>query len=360
MTKLYYLFRPRHVFGWSLLFFIFNLHTHAQTISISGQITDGQTPISGASIIIKHTVKGTISDFDGRFELYAEKTDTLQISYLGYKTQELLVGGKRTIDVVLQEDATALGEVVINAGYYNTTERTKTGSIARLTAKEIEEQPVINPLAAMEGHMTGVDIVQTSGVPGSGFDVRIRGQNSIMGGNAPLYIVDGVPFNEQTLGSRSSSGTIIPGGNISSLNAINPASIESIEVLKDADATAIYGSRGANGVVLITTKKGSKGKTRFNVNASTGIANITTKLNLLNTEQYLDMRREAFANDGITNYPANAYDINSTWDQNRYTDWQELLIGNNALINNLQTSISGGGQTTQFLLSGMAQKETTV
>src|SRR5690606_21796448 len=147
------------------------------------------------------------------------------------------------------------GEVVINAGYYNTTEKAKTGSIARITAKEIETQPVSHPLAAMQGRMTGVDIVQTSGVPGSGFDVRIRGQNSIMGGNAPLYIVDGVPFDGQTLGSSNSSVTVIPLGNISPLNAINPASIESIEVLKDADATAIYGSRGSNGVVLITTKK---------------------------------------------------------------------------------------------------------
>src|SRR5690554_1934385 len=223
MTKFYYLFRPRHVFGWSLLFFIFNLHTHAQTVSISGQITDGQTPISGASILVKNTVQGTVSDFDGRFELYAEKTDTLLISYLGYKPMELAVGNQRTVDVVLQEDATALGEVVINAGYYNTTEKAKTGSIARITAKEIETQPVSNPLAAMQGRMTGVDIVQTSGVPGSGFDVRIRGQNSIMGGNAPLYIVDGVPFDGQTLGSSNSSVTVIPLGNISPLNAINPA-----------------------------------------------------------------------------------------------------------------------------------------
>src|SRR5690606_34676364 len=275
MTKFYSLFRPRHAFGWSLLFFIFNLHTHAQTISISGQITDGQTPISGASILVKNTVQGTVSDFDGRFELYAEKTDTLLISYLGYKPMELAIGNRRTIDVVLQEDATALREVTINAGYYNTTERTKTGNIARLTAKEIEGQPIINPLAAMAGRMTGVDIDQTSGVPGSGFEVRTRGQNSIMGGDASLSIVDGVPFDGQTLGSSNSSFTIIPLGNISPLNAINPDSIESIEVLKDADATAIYGSRGANGVVLITTKKGNQGKTKLTITSRTGVGSIT-------------------------------------------------------------------------------------
>src|SRR5690606_12968080 len=131
--------------------------------------------------------------------------------------------------------------------------------------KEIVGQPIINPLAAMEWCMTGVDIGQTSGVLGCGIEVRIRGQNSIMGGNAPLYIVDGVPFDGQTLGSSNSSVTIIPLGNISPLNAINPDSIESIEVLKDADATAIYGSRGANGVVLITTKKGNQGKTKLTI-----------------------------------------------------------------------------------------------
>lgn len=360
MTKTHYLYRPRHVFGCCLMFFIFYLHTEAQNLPIRGQITDGLAPISGASILIKHAVKGTVTDFDGQFELDAKKTDTLLISYLGYKTTELVVGNQRIINVVLKEDATSLGEVVINAGYYNTTERTKTGSIARLTAKEIEEQPVINPLAAMEGRMTGVDIVQTSGVPGSGFDVRIRGQNSIMGGNAPLYIVDGVPYDGQTLGSRNSSGTIIPGGNISPLSSINPASIESIEVLKDADATAIYGSRGANGVVLITTKKGKEGKTELTVSSRTGVGSITQNRDLMNTEQYLEMRREAFSNDGIATYPVNAYDVNGTWDENRYTDWQEELVGGTTNTRQLMATLSGGSENTQFLLSGMYQNETTV
>src|SRR5690606_32924282 len=132
------------------------------------------------------------------------------------------------------EDATSLREVVINAGYYSTTDRERTGSISRVTADEIEKQPVNNPLEALQGRMTGVQITQNSGSPGGGFEVRIRGQNSIMAGNAPLYIIDGVPFDSQSLGSSSSSVSIIPEGNISPLNAINPATIESIEVLKDA------------------------------------------------------------------------------------------------------------------------------
>src|SRR5690606_35593058 len=143
------------------------------------------------------------------------------------------------------------------------------------------------------------------------------------------------------------------------LNAINPENIASIGVLKDADATAIYGSRCANGVILITTKKGIQGKTRFTINGHAGIATIAHKMDLLNTEQYLEMRREAYRKDGITEHPANAYDVNGTWDQNRYTDWQEELIGKTARLRKLHSSISGGSEQTQFLLSGMLQEETT-
>lgn len=332
-----------------------------QQNEISGTITDDKgVPIAGATILVKGTNRGTVSNFDGKYSIIAKPTDTLQISYLGYTTVTLPINNRISIDVILQEDATALGEVQINAGYYTTTDRERTGSIARITAKDIEKQPVNNPLAAMQGRMTGVDIVQTSGVPGSGFEVKIRGQNSIMAGNHPLYIIDGMPYNPISLGSSSSSIAILPNSNISPLNAINPTTIESIEVLKDADATAIYGSRGANGVVLITTKKGKKGKTKIVIDSRTGISNITKKRELLNTQQYLEMRREAFTNDRITVYPANAYDINGTWEQARYTDWQKLLIGGTANESQLQASVSGGGENTQMLLTGMYQNETTV
>src|SRR5690606_33680992 len=231
MTKTYYLFRIRSVFGCCLMFFFFYYVAPAQNHLISGQITDGQAPISGASIIIKHTIKGTVSDFDGHYELDAQTTDTLQISYLGYKTQELVVGNQRTIDVVLQEDATALGEVVINAGYYTVKDKERTGSIAKVTAKEIEKQPVSNPLAAMQGRMSGVHITQTTGVPGGGFTVQIRGRNSLREeGNAPLYIVDGIPFGTENLGSTLISAGILTGHGINPLNSLNPADIERIEV----------------------------------------------------------------------------------------------------------------------------------
>ncbi len=284
----------------------------------------------------------------------------LSFSFIGYKTQEVRVEGRTQIDIQLQEDVTTIAEVIINAGYYSVKDRERTGSIVKITAKEIGSQPVTNPLEALQGRITGVDIEQKTGTPGGGFELKIRGRNSIASGNESLYIIDGVPYDIGTLGSKSISGTILPGGNISPLNTFDPSSIESIEILKDADATAIYGSRGANGVVLITTKKGIAGKTSLNIEASGTVVSITRMPDLLNTEQYLQMRQEAYENDGYTQYPATAYDVNGTWDQTRYTDWQKVLIGGTARNNTVKASISGGNEQTRFNTGGSFMKETTV
>lgn len=327
--------------------------------TISGTITDADGPLSGVNVLVKNSARGSISGLEGRYSVTATASDTLVFTHVGYKTQEVAVGNIPIINVVMEVDAQALDAVVINAGYYKVSDREKTGSITRVTAAEIENQPVSNPLAAMQGRMAGVNIVQTTGVPGGGFSVRIRGRNSIRAdGSEPLYIVDGVPYPSRSLGSNQIS--TVMGQAQSPLNGINPTDIESIEVLKDADATAIYGSRGANGVVLITTKKGKIGKTSLHINSSTGVGNITRTLDLLNTPQYLQMRREAFANDGFTEYPANAYDINGTWDPTRYTDWQEVLLGNTVYYNTIEASFTGGSSNNQFLLKGSHRKETTV
>jgi TonB-linked SusC/RagA family outer membrane protein len=327
---------------------------------ISGIVTDANGPLGGVNIIVKNTSRGTQSDLDGHYEIATKSSDTLVFSYLGYKAQEVAVGSGSILNVTMQPDATALDAVVINAGYYKVSDREKTGSISRITAKEIENQPVQNPLAAMQGRMPGIHITQNSGVPGSGFEVRIRGKNSIAAGNNPLYVVDGVPYNINTLGATTVASSIIALSDVNPLNSLDPNNIESIEVLKDADATAIYGSRGANGVVLITTKSGKNGDTKLTVRALSGLASITRKLDLLDTEQYLAMRREAFANDGYTEYPVTAYDLNGTWQTNRYTDWQEELIGGTAYTNNVQATLTGGNAQTSFLLSGGYYKETTV
>lgn len=263
-----------------------------------------------------------------------------------------------------QGEPQKIGEIVLNGGYYKVKDRERTGSISKVAAKDIENQPVTNVLSAIQGRMSGVNITQGSGVPGGGYDIQIRGRNSLrsitnsdIDGNQPLYVVDGLPIG----GKMTSlySGVALPGANINPLSSINPGDIESIEILKDADATAIYGSRGANGVVLITTKKGKSGKLGLNLNTSYALSTTLSKLRLMDTQQYLAMRRSAFANDGITQYPATAYDVNETWDQKRYTDWPQKLIGNTAATSNTQLSLIGGNQTTTFLISLGHNEQTT-
>ena len=331
-----------------------------QPSKISGTITDDVGPLPGVTIAVKGRSTTAISDYNGHYTITASPTDILVFSFMGFKTVEIVLSSQKIVNIQLKEDATALREVLVNAGYYSVKEKERTGSIVKLKAADIEKQPVSNPLAAMQGRMAGVKIRQATGTAGGAFSIQIRGINSIRAdGNAPLYIVDGVPFSSQSLGDIQLSSGILA-GTLSPLNNINPADIESIEILKDADATAIYGSRGANGVVLITTKKGREGKTKFSFNSYSGVGNVTQTMNVMNTTQYLTMRREAYANDGITSFPANAYDVNGTWDQTRNTNWAKEFIGGTALFNNAQASLSGGNSSTQFLVSGTYRKETTV
>lgn len=330
-----------------------------QQHQITGTVSDGTNPLPGVTIAVKSKKSSAvISDYSGQFSIAAETSDTLVVSYIGFKTMMVPIQGRSVVNVILSYDTTTLKEVRINAGYYSVKESERTGNIARITSKDIENQPVTNVLATMQGRMAGVSITQNTGVPGGSFDIKIRGQNSLRSdANAPLYIIDGVPYSSAPIGSNFTA-TAFPGG-ISPLNNINPDSIESIEVLKDADATSIYGSRGANGVVLITTKKGKAGKTKYTISASTGAGTVTKFMKLMNTEEYLSMRKQAFINDGVQYNPWD-YDVNGTWDQNRYTNWQKELIGNTSQITDLQGSISGGSENTQFLLSGSYHTESTV
>ena len=332
-----------------------------QQHQVQGTITDGANPLPGVTIAIKGKRNTTtISDFNGQYTLAVTGTDTLTVFFMGFKTALVPINGRKLVNIQLQEDITSLQEVRVNTGYYSVKESERTGSIAKITAAAIEKQPVINPLAAMQGRMAGVNITQETGAPGGGFSVQIRGINSIRKeGNEPLYVVNGVPYASQSLGNSTTAIGILP-NSLSPLNNINPADIESIEVLKDADATAIYGSRGANGVVLITTKKGKEGKSRFTFQTYSTVGTVGNRRTILNTPQYLALRREAFANDGITQYPESAYDVNGTWDQNRQTNWQKELIGGTSYGNNAQASVSGGSATTQYMLGGTYHKETTV
>jgi TonB-linked SusC/RagA family outer membrane protein len=348
---------------WVLLLLLFsNYKVYAQEHSVlSGVVkTADGTPMEGVTVWQKETDNGTQTNELGFYTLEISKKADVTFEYIGYKTQSIIVTGK-VLNVTLVADDDTLEELVINAGYYSVKDKERTGSISKITAKEIGQQPVANPLAAMQGRMAGVNITQSSGTPGGGFDIQIRGRNSLRTeGNAPLYIVDGVPYPSQSMSQSEISAGVMPLGNVSPLNSINPGDIESIEVLKDADATSIYGSRGSNGVVLITTKKGKAGKVNVTLNTYTSVGTVGNFMKLHNTEEYLQLRRAAFANDGITEYPANAYDVNGTWDQNRYTDWQRLLMGGKAVTRDIQFSLSGGSEQTRFLLSGSRRNEGTV
>lgn len=336
-----------------------NLNTHTdQDEIITGTVSDLGGPIPGVLVQVKGTRISTLTDQNGYYSIMAAAGDTLTFTYSGYETIEVEVGIDPIIDVELYETV-ALEEAVINAGYYQVKDRERTGSISRITAEEIENQPVGNVLAAIQGRMPGVNIIQNSGTPGGGFEVQIRGINSLRReGNYPLYIIDGVPVNASTpsfFGSRA-----LPYAEINPLNSINPNDIESIEVLKDADATAIYGSRGANGVILINTKKAKSDRTNFSFQSSYSISQLGKKMKMMNTDQYIEMRKYAFQNDGISEYPANAFDINGAWNSDRYTNWQDQLLGKTAAGLNLQFTLSGGKDKTHYLLSGSHSEQQTV
>jgi TonB-linked SusC/RagA family outer membrane protein len=333
----------------------------AQTIKITGVITDqqGQT-LSNATIqIVNQNIK-TKSNIDGTFTINSPiHSGKLKVSYLGYHDKEILFSSSslNRFKITLEAINDILKEIEINAGYYKVKDVERTGTITRISAETIGKQPINNPLQALQGRVAGMEIVQTTGVPGGGFNVRIRGQNSIINGNEPLYILNGIPVPSSSLSSSSINFSIIP--NASPLSSINPADIESIEVLKDADATAIYGSRGANGVVLITTKRGQSGALKIDMNYNQGVGKVTRTIDFLNTAQYVAMRNEAFKNDNLTP-GASDYDVNGTWDQNRNTDWQKELIGGTANTSNANLSLSGGSEMTTFLLSGSYFRESTV
>ena len=342
-----------------------------QHIKVNGTVKDqAGLPVPGATVLIKGTSKGVATDLDGHYGITVPVGSTLVFSSLGFETQEVVVGQISEINITLKEAVSELDAVTINAGYYKTSKRTATGSIAKVTAKDIEKQPVTNPMAAISGRMPGVYIQQTTGVPGGDFKIEIRGRNSLrLDGNEPLYIVDGMPFSTERVSAQTTGAQLLGDGGVRPLTSINSADIESIEILKDSDATAIYGSRGANGVVLITTKKGKAGKTKIDVNYYSGYANVHQQ-KLLNTEQYLAMRREAFANDNLIpssdpgdtngqNGKGYAPDL-TIWDQNRYTDWQKVFIGKTAITNSFQASVSGGTEQTQFLMSAGYYNEGSV
>lgn len=334
-----------------------NLIAEPKQDNLRGRVTDSAgTPLIGVTVRINETNQTTVTNGDGYFEFTQVADDaTFTFSFVGFQSKVVSIHNLKS-PVVLAYYNAELTEVEVNAGYWKVNDKLRTGNISRVDGETIRQQPVIDPMLGLAGRVPGLQVTQSSGIPGAYSTVRIRGVNSISNGIDPLYLVDGIPFTSNFLTSSSFGSA----AQLSPFSLINAEEIESVEILKDADATAIYGSRGANGVILISTKKGQSSQTTINFHAYSGAGKVTRMLNLLNTQQYIEMRREAFVNDGITTIPANQYDINGTWNQDRYTNWQEEILGNTARISNIQLQLSGGNRLTQFSAGGGWMKENSV
>lgn len=313
---------------------------HGQARLVNGTVisSSDKEPVLGANIQLKGTAQGTITDLDGKFSIQVPGNDAvLIISYFGYLSQEITVGNQSSIAVTLEEDVKQLNEIVV-VGYGEQDRKTLTSSISSVQAEDIANLPISSPDQMLQGRASGVLISANSGTPGGGMFVRVRGTTSINAGNDPLYVVDGIPI---VSGNQSAIG--LGGETANSMADINPADIESMEVLKDASATAIYGARAANGVVLITTKRGKSQKAKVSIGAYHGVQSAWREPDLVTGPQYEMLRNEAAENNGgspIYSDPTNA--INT-----RYADY----VFQDAPITNFDVSVTGGGDQMRYLVS---------
>ncbi len=338
-----------------------------EQVRLTGTVRDKNgAPLQAAAVIVKGTTTGASTDAEGKFVLYCPAdSKVLEVSILGMKSQDIVISGRTAFEIFLEEEAMDIDEVQVIA-YGTTTKRLNTGTVATVKTKEIVSHPVTNVLQALQGQVAGVSFTQSASGVGSPIDIIIRGQNSFSSGTNPMIIVDGVVVNSDPGGliagedaSYTTGGSNYLMNGVSPLNFINPNDIESIDILKDADATSIYGSRASNGVILITTKKATLGETKFSVNASTGISTPTGMIKRMGTADYLQMRQDAFAMGNATaTSPINpitpddfyAPDL-TIWDQTAYTDWNDYVFGNPAPVYNLDAQMTGGNKLFNFLAS---------
>lgn len=295
---------------------------------ITGTVTDSTTgkPLAGVTIQVKDNTQGTVTDANGHFSLDVPNDAVLVVSYVGYNKKEISVNGRASINISLGVTATGLNQLVV-VGYGTQKKSDLTGSIAQISNKELEAVPVYNIGEALQGRASGVRVTNNSGAPGSRVQIRVRGGNSMIGSNDPLYVVDGFP---------------ITGG----INFLNPADIESIDILKDASATAIYGARGANGVVMITTKRGSKGQNNtVSINSYYGIQETAKRFDLLDPKQYAIVANEWLKNNGEQPY----FNVDEV--KNQGTDWQGAIF-RTAPVQNHTLTFSGSSAKTNYSLSG--------
>lgn len=333
-----------------LSIFVWNTTMSAQnSIAISGTVEDEMGPLPGVSVSIKGTATGTLTDLDGRFSINVpdEKTN-LSFSFVGYVTQDVAVGSTRDFKIVMKTDDYSLEEVVV-VGYGTMRKKDLTGATASISGSKIKEIPVTTAAQAITGKVAGVNVVTQSGAPGADINITIRGGTSITQGTEPLYIVDGFQMEN-------------------GLRNIDINDIESIDVMKDASSTAIYGARGANGVILITTKSGKSGKTQINYNAYLSFEKLGKKLDMLSVEDYVKYQYEfqtlggkeqkwidmfqTGADISDPSFYSGAYDYIAGEYRNRAgIDWQDLMFGDTGVMQNHNLSVTGGTDKTKFMLS---------
>ncbi len=296
--------------------------------SVKGIVTDGTEPLIGVTVQIEGSSIGTATDMDGSFTLNVpDKSAIMVISYLGYVTQRITIGKENTYNVVMKENNKLLDEVVV-VGYNTVKKRDLTTSVASVSTDDISERPITSAAQAIQGKAAGVQVVQPSGKPGAGLSIRVRGATSVNASNEPLYVVDGMPSDD--------------------ISNISPNDIQSMQVLKDASSAAIYGARAANGVVLITTKRGQSGKVTVALNSYVGVSNLGKKINALNTEQYKQLMKELkVVSTSAPNIPDS---------ETRYTDWTDEYFGT-GLNQNYQLSVSGGADQLSYFVTAGYMKE---
>lgn len=305
-----------------ILLLILTVNLYGQNIQVTGNVTDERNEaLIGVAVAIKGTAAGVVTNMDGQYTIDVPSDGILVFSYLGTATQEIPVNGQRVINVVMKENLETLEEVVV-IGYGTVRKADLTTSVASVTADEWKARPIMDAGQGLQGKAAGVQVIQPSGKPGAGLSIRVRGSTSLNAGNSPLYVVDGIPTTD--------------------ISNVSPSDIENMQILKDASSAAIYGARAANGVVLITTKKGKEGRTQVNVSMYAGFANVSKSIDALNTTQYYELMDEI----GISLDKINTF----------YKDWAKEMYGT-GMQQNYQASLSGGTERISYYISGGFQDE---
>lgn len=343
--------RPPSVFlvGLLMLLSAFTLQAQNARHAVNGLVTSvGGEPLIGVNVLVKGTTSGTVTDIDGRFKIDAADNDVLQFSYTGFLAQEIAVGSRTNLEVQLEENIAQLDEVVV-VGYGTQKKSDLTGAVSSISGERLLETITTNVDQALQGRIAGVQVTQNSGQPGGAVSIRIRGTNSITGSNEPLYVIDGVPIqgDGQSISGFDWSGGANGQNRVNPLSTINPNDIARIEVLKDASATAIYGSRAANGVVLITTKRGEAGKAKISYNGYYAVQHVPKEIDMMNLREFAAYRLQVA--DDLNQQPDQRYMDPSILGEG--TNWQEELF-DPAPMQSHQMSISGGTDKSQYAVTG--------